>query len=55
MRTLAALAICAFVPVRSADADLEWTYEGYPRILKAAETAKAQKKRILVGMSGSPT
>lgn len=51
MRTLAAIAVCAL----AARADLEWSYDGYPRILEAAQKAKAEKKRILVGLSGSPT
>ncbi|MHC4959078.1 MAG: hypothetical protein ACYTGN_11960 [Planctomycetota bacterium] len=50
MRPLA----CLLVLAGAASADLTWELEGYPRILKAAEKAKADKTRILVGMSGSP-
>ena len=51
MRSFGALALLAMV----ARADLEWEFDGYPRILDAARAAQARKQRILVGMSGSPT
>jgi hypothetical protein len=50
VRTLAWIALLAGVTA----ADLTWELDGYPRILDAAAKAKATKKRILVGMSGSP-
>ena len=35
--------------------DLQWEFDGYPRILKASKAARDQGKRILVGMSGAPS
>ena len=51
MRTVGAIALLTLV----ARADLQWDFDGYPRILAAAKAAQARKKRILVGMSGAPT
>jgi len=34
---------------------LEWKYEGHASFPRAAQEAKAAGKRLLVGLSGSPT
>lgn len=52
MRTTAALLlIAAMAPA----GELKWDHEGYPRLIDAAREAKKSNRRILVGMSGSPT
>ena len=51
MRKFGMVALLALV----VEADLRWEFDGYPRIIDAAKAARARRKRILIGMSGSPT
>jgi hypothetical protein len=37
------------------EARLSWDLEGYPRLFEAAARARADGKRLLLGLSGSPT
>lgn len=55
-RVLALAAACALLAVRArADEDLEWDREGYAELVDSAAEARKGGRRILVGLSGSPT
>jgi len=53
MRPLRTLALLGLLVAPARAADLDWDYEGYPEILKAAAAAKAKGRLLLVGLSGS--
>jgi len=57
MRTALLLAFAGALgaAARAEDARLDWTYDGHFRLPDAAADAKRSGRRILVGLSGSPT
>ena len=53
---VAFLAVPAPEPAKAVPADgLVWKYSGHASLLDAAATARKDRKRLLVGLSGSPT
>jgi len=55
MRVSAVLAALVLVAGAAPASKLTWTYDGYAKLPAAAAAAKRAKKRILVGLAGSPT
>ena len=60
MRIFATLFMLTLVPLslaaeEAAPKALTWHHEGFASISKAANEAKAQGKRLLLGLSGSST
>lgn len=60
MRILAGFLLIGFLACPLAAEDeaptpLSWEHEGFASISKAANEAKAQNKRLLIGLSGGPT
>lgn len=54
---LAALGLlfCGVTGATAEPTALTWTHEGYASLLTAAAEAKPHGKRLLLGLSGSPT
>ena len=55
MRVSAVLAALVLTAAAAPAGTLTWTYDGYATLPAAAAAAKRAKKRILVGLAGSPT
>jgi len=47
------LLLCAVAA--AGESKLAWQLEGYPRLFEAADRARKDGKRLLIGLSGSPT
>lgn len=52
---LAALCLLSAHAVADEEPRLEWKYDRHASLPQAAQEAKAKGKRLLVGLSGSPT
>jgi len=50
-------AVLLLLPLAAAAGEnrLTWDLEGYPRLFEAAARARGDGKRLLLGLSGSPT
>ena len=58
MRTaLLLVALFCVLPAKRAEAKsrLKWKYDGYSKLVAAAQEAKRTHKRLLIGLSGSST
>jgi hypothetical protein len=54
VRPLLAITLFLAGTVR-AGPQLEWSHEGYPSLVEAAQAAKLKARRLLIGLSGSDT
>jgi len=52
---LAALCLLGSRAAADEEPRLEWKYDGHASLPRAAQEAKTSGKRLLVGLSGSPT
>jgi len=50
-------AVLLLLPLAAVGAEerISWDLEGYPRLFEAASRARRDGKRLLLGLSGSPT